>query len=106
MRLLKFFAGSLRKRLVLYFTLLMMVPLSAAGYMIYTASDARISESALKLATQIVEKDSDSVNQVLSDMQAASRMVATDETVQALLRTPRGYGGSTDPVRLRAGEQA
>lgn len=89
MRLLKFFAGSLRKRLVLYFTLLMMVPLSAAGYMIYTASDARISESALKLATQIVEKDSDSVNQVLSDMQAASRMVATDETVQALLRTPR-----------------
>lgn len=45
LRLLKFFAGSLRKRLVLYFTLLMMVPLSAAGYMIYTASDARISEA-------------------------------------------------------------
>lgn len=89
MKILKFFAGSLRHRLVLYFTLLMMVPLSVAGYIIYTESDARISENALKLVEQIVEKDSDSVDNVLADMQAVSRMVAADETIQSLLRESR-----------------
>lgn len=63
MRLPKFFNGSLRNRLVLYFTLLMMVPLSAAGYLIYMISDVRISDSAMKLATQIVEKDSKNIDE-------------------------------------------
>lgn len=89
MRILKFFAGSLRHRLVLYFTLLMMVPLSVAGYIIYTESDAKISDGALKLVMQIVEKDSESVDNVLADMQAASHMVIADETIQVLLRESR-----------------
>lgn len=72
MRFFAFFTGSLRFRLVLYFTLLMMVPLSVTGYMIYRVSDARISDGALRLVMQIVEKDSESVNEVLSDMQAAA----------------------------------
>lgn len=89
MRLVKFFAGSLRNRLILYFTLLMMVPLSAAGYLIYTFSDVRISDSALKLATQIVEKDSETIDQVLSNMQAAVQAVSKDEAIQTLIRAPR-----------------
>ena len=86
MRFFAFFTGSLRFRLVLYFTLLMMVPLSVTGYMIYRVSDARISDGALRLVMQIVEKDSESVNEVLSDMQAAAHMVTVDDTVQNLLR--------------------
>lgn len=82
----KLFARSLRNRLVLYFTLLAMVPLSVAGYLIYLASDARISDGALELAVQIVEKDSDAVNQVLADMQSAAHMVIADDTVQELLQ--------------------
>ena len=86
MRFFAFFTGSLRFRLVLYFTLLMMVPLSVTGYMIYRVSDARISDGALRLVMQIVEKDSESVNEVLSDMQAAAHRVTVDDTVQNLLR--------------------
>jgi len=89
MRLPKFFNGSLRNRLVLYFTLLMMVPLSAAGYLIYMISDVRISDSAMKLATQIVEKDSKNIDEVLSDMQAAVQAVSKDEAIQTLLQSPR-----------------
>lgn len=89
MRIVRFFAGSLRSRLVLYFTLLMMVPLSVAGYLIYTVSDAQISDGALKLVVQIVEKDNESVDELLSDVQAAARMVTTDETVQKILHLER-----------------
>lgn len=89
MRVVQFFAGSLRSRLVLYFTLLMMVPLSVAGYLLYTVSDARISDGALKLIMQIVEKESESVNELLSDVQAAARMTTVDETVQKILHQER-----------------
>ena len=85
MQVFSFFTRSLRSRLVLYFTLLMMVPLSVAGYMIYKVSDARISDGALRLVMQIVEKDSESVDEVLSDMQAAAHMVTVDNTIQNIL---------------------
>lgn len=85
LQLFSFFTRSLRSRLVLYFTLLMMVPLSVAGYMIYKVSDARISDGALRLVMQIVEKDSESVDEVLSDMQTAAHMVTVDNTIQNIL---------------------
>ena len=96
MRIIQFFTRSLRSRLVLYFTLLMMVPLSVAGYLIYTVSDAQISDGALRLVTQIVEKDNESVNEVLADMQAASHMVTIDETVQTILHNERASKAERD----------
>lgn len=99
-RLWKFFNGSLRNRLILYFTLLMMVPLSAAGYLIYMISDVRISDSAMKLATQIVEKDSKNIDQVLSDMQAAVQAVSKDEAIQTLLQEPRAEDGEARSYAL------
>ncbi|WP_325199843.1 sensor histidine kinase [Oscillibacter sp.] len=104
-RLSAFFVGSLRNRLILYFTLLMMVPLSAAGYLIYMTSDVRISDSAMKLATQIVEKDSKNIDQVLSDMQAAVRAVSKDEAVQILLQEPRTAKGDRDACAYALGNR-
>lgn len=89
MHIIQFFTKSLRSRLILYFTLLMMVPLSVAGYLIYTVSDEQISDGALRLITQIVEKDNESVNAVLSDMQAAAHMVTVDEMIQTILQKER-----------------
>lgn len=86
---LHFLSDSLRNRLLLYFTLLMMVPLSLAGYLIYRASDIRISDGALRLAAQIVEKNSDSVDQTLTDMQSAGSMVGSDKILQSFIaQTP------------------
>ena len=72
MHIIQFFTKSLRSRLILYFTLLMMVALSVAGYLIYTVSDEQISDGALRLITQIVEKDNESVNAVLYLLQDGS----------------------------------
>ncbi len=96
MQIIQFFTRSLRSRLVFYFTLLMMVPLSIASYLIYTVSNAQISDGALRLATQIVEKDNESVNEVLADMQAASHMVTIDETVQTILHNERASKAERD----------
>ena len=46
MRIRQFFSESLHHRLVLYFMLLMMIPISVAGTLIYHASDVRISDGA------------------------------------------------------------
>ena len=104
-RLSAFFVGSLRNRLILYFTLLMMVPLSAAGYLIYMTSDVRISDSAMKLATQIVEKDSKNIDQVLSDMQAAVQAVSKDEAVQTLLQGSRTAKGDREACAYALGSR-
>lgn len=89
MRIQSFFARSLRNRLILYFTVLMMVPLSLVGYFIYSASDSRIFDNALELAAQIVEKDCESVDQALTDMQDILHVIGADETIQRILERPR-----------------
>lgn len=92
MKIKRFFSGSLYHRLILYFTLLMMIPISVAGTLIYSASDVRISDSALKLAAQVVEKDCESVNKILADMHSAVNYVAMDSEVQALISAVCGTG--------------
>lgn len=105
MRSMQFFARSLRYRLILYFTILMMVPLSITGYLVYTVSDVQISDGALRLVKQIVEKDTESVNEVLSNMQAASHMVTVDNTVQAILHRERASKEERDACAQELGNR-
>lgn len=85
MRIRRFFSESLHHRLILYFMLLMMIPISVAGTLIYRASDVRISDSALALAEEVVGKTGENLEAVLLDMQSAAKQVAEDHTVQILM---------------------
>ena len=85
MRIRQFFSESLHHRLVLYFMLLMMIPISVAGTLIYHASDVRISDGALALAEEVIEKTGENMEEVLLDMQSAAKQVAEDHTIQSLL---------------------
>ena len=85
----KIFSNSLRHRLVLYFTLFTIVPLSVAGTLIYKFSDAKLYDNSLKLAAQIVEKDGSSVDKALADMGFAMKVVMADKSVQAACALPR-----------------
>lgn len=85
MRIRRFFRESLHHRLVLYFVLLMMIPLSVAGTLIYRASDVRISDGALALADEVIEKTGENLDTVLLDMQSAAKQVAEDHTIQSIL---------------------
>ncbi|WNX83070.1 sensor histidine kinase [Agathobaculum sp. NTUH-O15-33] len=87
-RLLKFFSHSLGRRLLLYFTLLMMIPLAAAGFVIYHESDTRMSGSALRLSSQIMSNIALDLDQMVEDMTHLSSLITADTTVQALLRGP------------------
>ena len=73
MRIRQFFSESLHHRLVLYFMLLMMIPISVAGTLIYHASDVRISDGALALAEEVIEKTGENMEEVLLDMQSAAK---------------------------------
>ena len=85
MRIRRFFSESLHHRLILYFMLLMMIPISVAGTLIYRASDVRISDSALALAEEVVGKTGENLEAMLLDMQSAAKQVAEDHTVQILM---------------------
>ena len=85
MRIRRFFSESLHHRLILYFILLMMIPISVAGTLIYRASDVRISDSALALAEEVVGKTGENLEAVLLNMQSAAKQVAEDHTVQILM---------------------
>ncbi len=98
MRICRFFSGSLHHRLILYFILLMMLPISVAGTLIYRASDVRISDSALALADEVVEKTGENMEAVLLDMQSAAKQVAEDHTVQSLLAQLQASEKSADTV--------
>lgn len=100
-----YFAGSLRHRLMLYFTLLMLLPLGVVGYLMYSISEARISDSALRLTSQIVEKDKESLDKVLSDMQAAAKMVIADEALQMLIAADRSSEFDRSQISFRMGER-
>lgn len=101
MRFTQVFSKSLRYRLLLYFTLLMMVPVSITGYLIYTVSDKRVSDGALRMAKQIVEKDNESINEALADIQAAAGIVTRDETIQSILSDILSHeSGRDEYVRL------
>ncbi len=98
----RFFGESLYRRLILYFTLLMMIPIITAGSLIYRASDVRISDSALRLAAQVVEKDCESVAQVLNAMQSTANYVTADLEVQSILQETSFWEDTCDGTRIAA----
>lgn len=88
-RLRCFFRHSLGRRLLLYFTLLMMIPLAAAGWVIYHVSDTRMSRGALRLSTQIMNNVSLDLDQMIADADDLSSMIAADSAVrECLMRQP------------------
>lgn len=100
MRIRRFFSESLHHRLILYFMLLMMIPISVAGTLIYRASDVRISDSALALAEEVVGKTGENLEAVLLDMQSAAKQVAEDHTVQILMDKLQDSEKAEDSVIL------
>ena len=100
MRIHRFFSESLHHRLILYFMLLMMIPISVAGTLIYRASDVRISDSALALAEEVVGKTGENLEAVLLDMQSAAKQVAEDHTVQILMAKLQDSEKAEDSVIL------
>ena len=100
MRIRRFFSESLHHRLILYFMLLMMIPISVAGTLIYRASDVRISDSALALAEEVVGKTGENLEAVLLDMQSAAKQVAEDHTVQILMANLQDSEKAEDSVIL------
>lgn len=100
MRIRRFFSESLHHRLILYFMLLMMIPISVAGTLIYRASDVRISDSALALAEEVVGKTGENLEAVLLDMQSAAKQVAEDHAVQILMAKLQDSEKAEDSVIL------
>ena len=100
MRIRRFFSDLLHHRLILYFMLLMMIPISVAGTLIYRASDVRISDSALALAEEVVGKTGENLEAVLLDMQSAAKQVAEDHTVQILMAKLQDSEKAEDSVIL------
>ena len=100
MRIRRFFSESLHHRLILYFMLLMMIPISVAGTLIYRASDVRISDSALALAEEVVGKTGENLEAMLLDMQSAAKQVAEDHTVQILMAKLQDSEKAEDSVSL------
>lgn len=100
MRIRRFFSESLHHRLILYFMLLLMIPISVAGTLIYRASDVRISDSALALAEEVVGKTGENLEAVLLDMQSAAKQVAEDHTVQILMAKLQDSEKAEDSVIL------
>lgn len=100
MRIRRFFSESLHHRLILYFMLLMMIPISVAGTLIYRASDVRISDSALALAEEVVGKTGENLEAILLDMQSAAKQVAEDHTVQILMAKLQDSEKAEDSVIL------
>ena len=100
MRIRRFFSESLHHRLILYFMLLMMIPISVAGTLIYRASDVRISDSSLALAEEVVGKTGENLEAVLLDMQSAAKQVAEDHTVQILMAKLQDSEKAEDSVIL------
>lgn len=100
MRIRRFFSESLHHRLILYFMLLMRIPISVAGTLIYRASDVRISDSALALAEEVVGKTGENLEAVLLDMQSAAKQVAEDHTVQILMAKLQDSEKAEDSVIL------
>ena len=100
MRIRRFFSESLHHRLILYCMLLMMIPISVAGTLIYRASDVRISDSALALAEEVVGKTGENLEAVLLDMQSAAKQVAEDHTVQILMAKLQDSEKAEDSVIL------
>lgn len=100
MRIRRFFSESLHHRLILYFMLLMMIPISVAGTLIYRASDVRISDSALALAEEVVGKTGENLEAMLLDMQSAAKQVAEDHTVQILMAKLQDSEKAEDSVIL------
>ncbi|MDO4270275.1 MAG: sensor histidine kinase [Eubacteriales bacterium] len=85
-RLGKFFRHSLGRRLLLYFTLLMMIPLAAAGWVIYHVSDTRMSGGALRLSSQIVNNVSLDLDQMIGDVDNLTALISADAVIQSCLR--------------------
>ena len=96
-------SGSLGNRLILYFTLMALASVILAGSMIYLTSDARISQSTLRLAGQVVERYSESVDGVLSSIQTLARLVRDDEQLQELIRVERQDEAQQKSVASRIG---
>ena len=81
-RIRSFFRYSLGRRLALYFTLMMLLPLSAAGMTVYRASDMRMNNSALQLSAQIVSNVALDLDQLLTDAKSMIDLVIRDDTIQ------------------------
>lgn len=81
-RMRNFFRHSIGNRLLLYFTLLMMLPLSVVGWLIYHVSDSRMSSSALRLSAQVMDSISEELNQMLSDVEQLGSQISADTVIQ------------------------
>lgn len=99
MKLRNFFSRSLYHRLVLYFILMMLLPICLAGTLIYRSSDVRLSDTALALAEEVIDKTGENAETVLLNMQSAAKQVAQDYTIRSLLVQMQEPNVSTDSVR-------
>jgi len=76
------FLHSLGNRLFLYFTLLMIIPLTLVGFVVYMISVNRISDMTLQTSTQIIEKISDEMDSLLTDMNYIAQLVDNDTFIE------------------------
>ena len=99
-RIRSFFRYSLGRRLALYFTLMMLLPLSAAGMTVYRASDMRMNNSALQLSAQIVSNVALDLDQLLTDAKSMIDLVIRDDTIQHHINRVFNSENNTEDVQI------
>lgn len=81
-----FFKKSLYRRLILYFTLLMLIPVLLCGYLLNRFSNTSISKNAMKMAEEIIDSTQSDLNWVFENISMVTSLVIKDETVQTCLQ--------------------
>lgn len=95
---------SLGRRLLVYFTLLMMLPLATTGWILYSVSDARMSQSALKLSSEIMNNVSMDLGQQLGDVDNLISLIVSDGTLQEYIKE-QDEGGDQEELKLKLNQR-
>lgn len=91
MRIRQFFSESLHHRLVLYFMLLMMIPISVAGTLIYHASVSEYLTALWHWRKKSSKRQAKTWKKCCWICSRAAKQVAEDHTIQS---SPRSAAGS------------
>ncbi len=94
--LTSFFKKSLYRRLILYFTLLMLIPVIVCGYLLNRYSNTSISRNAMKMAEEIIDSTHSDLNRIFENISLVVSFVKEDETVQTCLRNLKDPENTTD----------
>ena len=103
--LFRFFRKSLGRRLLMYFTLLMMIPLAVVGWFIYTVSDTRMCRSALQLSSQIMNNVSMDLDQLFDDADNLISLVVSDSSIQQCIHEQSIQGNDRQELQLQMNQR-